>query len=81
MSVLEYMQPFEPAANAAQLSELLNLAGSCNHLAVAQWLRQHAAEWPTELRFDVYSWSGDVLQWARDEGCTSPTTTDATADA
>jgi hypothetical protein len=58
---------------------MLNAAASHHHLAAAQWLRQQGAEWPTVLRFDMQSWDTDVLQWARDEGCTSPTT-DTTTD-
>jgi hypothetical protein len=44
-------------------------------------LRQHGAEWPALLRFNGDPWSGDVLQWARDEGCTSRATSDATTGA
>jgi hypothetical protein len=83
MSVLDFMQTVEPA-NAVQLTELLNLAGSCDHLDVAKWLRQQGAEWPAVLRFDGNSWVHVMVQWARGEGCTSPitdATTDATADA
>jgi hypothetical protein len=70
-----YMLGVEPAASAAQLTHVLNVAGANNKLRVAKWLRQQGAEWPEELRINPFSWKGNVLQWARDEGCTAPTTT------
>jgi hypothetical protein len=86
VATLEYLQQFEPAASAAQLTEMLSRAGYDNELAthggarprlaVAKWLRQHGAEWPAVLKCGMHSWAGVVLQWARDEGCTNPVTTD-----
>jgi hypothetical protein len=72
-AILKFMQSFEPAANAAQLTELLNLAGAWSRREAALWLRQQGAEWPAVLQAGFMSWEGDALQWARDEGCTSPT--------
>jgi hypothetical protein len=69
--VIMYMVGVEPAASAAQLTEMLNAAGSREHLTAAQWLRQQGAEWPEQLIFNGHDWTSDVLQWARDEGCTS----------
>jgi hypothetical protein len=69
-----YMLGLEPPASAAQLTELLSAAGVHNQLLVAKWLRQQGARWPTVVRhYDGRPWSTDVLAWARDEGCTSPT--------
>jgi hypothetical protein len=62
------------------LSEMLNSAGANGHLAAAQWVRQRGAEWPRILRFSAVSWSGDVLDWARTEGCDSPLNYPAQAD-
>jgi hypothetical protein len=76
--ILDYVQDCEPAS-AAQLTEMLNTAASHHHLAAAQWLRQQGAEWPAVLQFGRESWDTGVLQWARDEGCTS-LTTDTTID-
>jgi hypothetical protein len=54
------------------LSEMLNVAGAYDQLAAAQCLRhQRGAEWPDVLQW-IESWSGDVLAWARAEGCDSP---------
>jgi hypothetical protein len=70
--VIEYMLRTEPAAaTAAQLTGMLNAAGAHSGPATAKWLRQLGAGWPTELRYDGCPWRDDVLQWARDEGCTS----------
>jgi hypothetical protein len=72
---MEYVLSVAPPASAAQLTELLNTAGSNNELAAAQWLRQRGAEWPAQLRYHEYPrrpWQGDTLDWARQEGCTSP---------
>jgi hypothetical protein len=65
------------------LGMLLNAAGGNDKLEAAKWLRQQGAEWPNVLRFTiqydeggekVYKWEHNALQWARAEGCTSPTT-------
>eukprot|EP00953_Heterococcus_sp_UTEX-ZZ885_P025495 13868-Heterococcus_DN1.PRE.1 len=57
------------------LTEALNCAGASGHLQTAQWLRQLGAQWPNPLSFDFHEtvghWSGEVLAWARAEGCTS----------
>jgi hypothetical protein len=58
--------------SAGMLAQMLNVAGAHNKLAAAKWLRQQGAEWPTVLLWDDEQWSGDVLRWARAEGCTSP---------
>jgi Ankyrin repeats (3 copies) len=82
LSVLRYLVDVEPAASAAQLTEMLNDAGRCNWLSIAQWLRQQGAEWPAVLGSQWRSWRTAALQWARDEGCTSPLYTEpATATA
>jgi hypothetical protein len=81
LPVLEYLAGVEPAASTAQLTEMLNDAGMYNWLSIAQWLRQQGAEWPAVLGLG-HAWKGKALQWARDEGCTSPLYTQpATATA
>jgi Ankyrin repeats (3 copies) len=58
------------------MPRMLLLAGANDHLAAAQWLRQQGAEWPTSLQTwfsgRKLEWSGEVLAWARANGCTSP---------
>jgi hypothetical protein len=71
--MLDYMQAFEPAASAAQMTHMLNVAGGRDHLCAAQWLWQQGAEWPAVLTYGFAAWRTDVLQWARYEGCTAPT--------
>jgi hypothetical protein len=72
---IEYALNAEPAASAEQLTQMLNAAGRYSRLRVVKWLRQQGAEWPAVLRFGASPWSTHAVQWARDEGCTSPTTT------
>jgi hypothetical protein len=76
VDVLAYIfgsEPLSAYTEAAQLTRLLGIAGTCNHLAAAKWLRQRGAEWPAVLRYKkVYVWHGSTLEWARAEGCTSP---------
>jgi hypothetical protein len=55
------------------LRTALQTAGAHNHLAVALWLRQRGAEWPAYLCHNNKPWSGATLEWARAEGCASPT--------
>eukprot|EP00953_Heterococcus_sp_UTEX-ZZ885_P026208 14174-Heterococcus_DN1.PRE.3 len=72
LPVIVYMQGMQPTASAAQLTEMLSAAGAHRKLPTAEWLRQQAAEWPALLKHGSMPWRGEVLQWARDEGCTSP---------
>eukprot|EP00953_Heterococcus_sp_UTEX-ZZ885_P017511 9799-Heterococcus_DN1.PRE.1 len=60
---------------------MLNVAGAYRRLAAAKWLRQQGAEWPAVLKYESRAWNTDVVQWARDEGCTSPTTPDTPTSA
>jgi hypothetical protein len=65
------------SSHAMFTQHMLLYAGAYGHLAAAEWLREQGAEWPTTLGIyndarDKVNWSGDVLAWARDEGCTSP---------
>jgi hypothetical protein len=53
------------------LTEMLEHAGIIDNLDAAKWLRQQGAEWPPTIL--VANWHhGEVLVWARAEGCTSP---------
>jgi hypothetical protein len=71
VDVLAYLQQQGLLTSAARLAEMLDWAGFCNDLAVAKWLREQDAEWPTEYRWQP--WSDEVLQWAIAEGFTPPT--------
>jgi hypothetical protein len=82
-NVLEYVIEQGEVLGAELLTEALNCAGAHNQLRAAQWLRQHGAQWPAALSHveeydngdeaDPIQWSGDMITWARAEGCTSPT--------
>jgi hypothetical protein len=56
---------------------MLNAAGACSKLDLAQWLRAQGAEWPEVLEYasrtGMRSWCGEALLWARAEGCMAPT--------
>jgi hypothetical protein len=73
------LQHTVPQPNNVISSEMLRTAGAHGHLAAAKWLRheQHAS-WPTTLSANVSGtvtqWSGEVLAWARANGCTTPVT-------
>jgi hypothetical protein len=71
LRTVKYILGAEPAASAAQLTELLSKAGSWSCLAVAK-LRRRGADWPAELSCNGQPWRTKVRQWARSEGCTSP---------
>jgi hypothetical protein len=62
------------------LTDMLRTAGALDHLAAAKWLRhEQGAQWPALLNVWAVTagdtkhvqWSGEVLAWARAEGCTS----------
>jgi Ankyrin repeats (3 copies) len=73
ISVMQYVLE-QHNTTAAQLTDALNAAGTYSHSAAAQWLReQQGAEWPLFLNWGCLQWSGAVLDWARQQGCTSPT--------
>jgi hypothetical protein len=76
-STLQFLYACGILTEPQLLTDTLNVAGSRGNLAASQWLRQQGAEWPTVLRFTALSrnfqWSGEVLAWARAEGCTAPT--------
>jgi hypothetical protein len=83
-AVLDYLQQQQQqqqgmSMDAPLLTHMLNAAGAHSHVAAVQWLRQHGAAWPAILQFQfdqvhpAVVWSGDALQCAREEGCTSPT--------
>jgi hypothetical protein len=61
---------------AELLTVMLMVAGVGSKLADAKWLRQQGAEWPAVLSVTmdntIWNWQGDVLAWARANGCTSP---------
>jgi hypothetical protein len=69
MHVLEYMQQQGRLPDARGLASALRAAGTEGRLHMAQWLREQGAVWPGR----AYGWifHRDVLQWARQEGCTS----------
>jgi hypothetical protein len=71
LPVAQYLQGVQPAASTAQLTEMLRSAGGHHRSVVAKWLRQQGAEWPAVLSFDGVPWRDNMVQWARDEGCTS----------
>jgi hypothetical protein len=71
IEVLEHLQE-QGMLSAAGLTEFLDFAGMCHQLKVMKWLRQQGAEWP--VAFEHCPWKGNVLAWARAEGCTTPAT-------
>jgi hypothetical protein len=71
-ALLEYLQQEGLVFTAEQLTDMLDIAGNHSKLAPAQWLRQRGAEWPPVLtKCGRWHWAGELLQWARAEGCTS----------
>jgi hypothetical protein len=57
------------------LTTMLNAAGARSKLAAAQWLRQQGVEVLSQhiIKRFYATWEGETLEWARAEGCTSPT--------
>jgi hypothetical protein len=77
VALLEFMQQDGFVFTTEQLTEMLSSAGAFDSLITAKWLRDQSAEWPTVLQdLSMYSngkqWYGDILAWARAEGCTAP---------
>jgi hypothetical protein len=74
-SILDYIVQQGEVLSAELLTDALNHAGLRNKLAVAQWLRQHDAQWPAVLGDsdeDKQQWCDDMILWARAQGCDSP---------
>jgi hypothetical protein len=88
--ILDFVIEQGEVLDARLLTMTLHAAGLHNRLQVAQWLRQHGAEWPNVLSYDqaddgaepdIQVWNGDTLAWARAGMCTSNTSIDSTAVA
>jgi hypothetical protein len=71
VEVLYCLQQQDILTSAALLIASLSTAACYSQLAAAQWCREHGAEWPAAL--SQREWRGELLQWARAEGCTSST--------
>jgi hypothetical protein len=72
INILDLLQEQDLLPAPQLLSDVLQVAGLHGQLAAAQWVRQRGAEWPPVLQDDGRTWQGEVLAWARAEGCTSP---------
>eukprot|EP00953_Heterococcus_sp_UTEX-ZZ885_P030851 16258-Heterococcus_DN1.PRE.1 len=72
INILDLLQEQDLLPAPQLLSDVLQVAGLHGQLAAAQWVRQRGAEWPPMLQDDGRTWQGEVLAWARAEGCTSP---------
>jgi hypothetical protein len=72
VDVLAYLQQ-QGLFTSRMLRQMLRIAGAHSKLAAAKWLRQQGAQWPAVLCWKEMVWSDDKLEWARAEGCTSPT--------
>jgi hypothetical protein len=73
--VSEYVLQKGVVSDSAHLTDMLQAAGAYKRLAAAQWLRQQGAEWPDSLTYywrgRCKRWKGEVLAWARAQGCTA----------
>jgi hypothetical protein len=72
VEVLTYLQQQGLVTSPTLLTEMLDNAAGENQLAAAKWLREQGAEWPSSTAFNHRAWSGELLEWARAEDCTSP---------
>eukprot|EP00953_Heterococcus_sp_UTEX-ZZ885_P006598 4029-Heterococcus_DN1.PRE.2 len=70
--ILECLREALYTPDDALMQMLLTITGAFGQLATAQYLRQQGAEWPPVLNLEGQNWTGEVLAWARAEGCTSP---------
>jgi hypothetical protein len=74
IQVLQLLLDGSLLTTPAQFTDMLGAAAMYSHVAAAQWLRQHGAEWPDVLCDDYHDpWPDAAVAWARSEGCTSPT--------
>jgi hypothetical protein len=72
VEALQFLQEQGIVPNAGMLAQMLNVAGAHNKLAAAKWMRAQGAQWPTMLVWCTV-WPSSAVEWARAEGCTSPT--------
>jgi hypothetical protein len=77
VTMLEWLQQSsERPWTAAEMSEMLDEAGSHDKMQTAKWLRERGAEWPSSFySYDnsmecMISWSVETVKWALSEGCT-----------
>jgi hypothetical protein len=72
IGVLHYLQQQGAVWSAADLSDMLQAAGTHFRKDIRQFLRLKGAQWPAVLRYEGRPWLEDAVAWARAEGCTSP---------
>jgi hypothetical protein len=81
IEVMEYILQQGVVSESTHLTDMLQAAGAYKRLAAAQWLRQQGAEWPDSLTYywrgRCKRWKGEVLAWARAQGCTASQDTDS----
>jgi hypothetical protein len=63
----------ESGTSVSKLSELLNLAGIEFNSYIGKRLREEGAKWPNILKYGRQVWKPEMIEWARSQGCTSPT--------
>jgi hypothetical protein len=76
VQVIQYLVEQGVVHEREDMMYMLLLAGAHGHLAAVQWLIQPGVEWPPKLSVNedtLLQWSGEVLAWARANGCTAPT--------
>jgi hypothetical protein len=78
MQIIQYLVEHQLVQGAESVMFMLLTADAHGHLAAVQWLKGQEAEWPVVLYYrdtddTLCQWSGEVLAWARANGCTSPT--------
>jgi hypothetical protein len=74
VQALEYLAKQGVEWRQPMLNSMLHCAGVKGKLKAAQWLRERGAEWPTLLRAAGDVWPDEAVAWARQQGCTAPTT-------
>jgi hypothetical protein len=65
-AMLQVLHEHGLLTDAERLTNMLNIFCVQPNLPAAKFLRSFGAEWPSVLQ-----WDGEVLAWARAEGCTA----------
>jgi hypothetical protein len=63
----------ESGTSVSKLSELLNIAGIEMNSYIGARLRAEGAKWPNILKYGQTVWKPEMIEWARSQGCVSPT--------
>eukprot|EP00953_Heterococcus_sp_UTEX-ZZ885_P015932 8975-Heterococcus_DN1.PRE.1 len=73
-AMLNYMKSKGVHWTTAELTDMLQEVGTKGSLETAKWLRNEGADWPSILKYGDMNWVEDIINWAKEAGCSNDKT-------